>query len=100
MVLPPITLFKVLPHRLTIRSSYAAARSRSRYLGKHSDDILMELHLELADLGVKGEGVKEHGADEGYVGRLAGERERAGLNIRLDIKTSQELQNCPSYCLN
>ena len=35
----------------------------------------MELHLELADLGVKGEGVEEHGADESYVGRLAGGEE-------------------------
>ena len=41
--------------------------------GKQSGDILMKLHLELADLGVKGEGVKEHGADEGDVGRLAGQ---------------------------
>ena len=31
----------------------------------------MRPHLELADLGVKGEGVKEHGTDESYVGRLA-----------------------------
>ena len=31
----------------------------------------MKLHLELADLGVKGEGVKEHGADEGDVCGLA-----------------------------
>ena len=44
--------------------------------GKQSDDILMKLHLELADLGVKGGGVKEHGADEGDVGRLAEEKER------------------------
>ena len=44
--------------------------------GKQSGDILMKLHLELADLGVKGEGVKEHGADEGDVGRLAEEKER------------------------
>ena len=34
----------------------------------------MKVHLELADLGVKGEGVKEHGADESYMGRLAAEK--------------------------
>ena len=28
-------------------------------------------HLELAPLGVQGEGVKQHGADEGDVGGLA-----------------------------
>ena len=35
----------------------------------------MKLDLELADLGVKGEGVKEHGADESDVGRLAEKKE-------------------------
>ena len=34
--------------------------------------FVMRPHLELADLGVKGEGVEEHGTDESYVGRLAG----------------------------
>ena len=45
---------------------------------ENSDDkwFYLKVHLELADLGVEGEGVKEHGADESYVGRLAGERER------------------------
>ena len=37
-----------------------------------SDDNDDCAHLELADLCVKGEGVKEHRTDEGDVGRLAG----------------------------
>ena len=36
----------------------------------NDDDFV---HLELADLRVKGEGVKEHRTDEGDVGRLAGQ---------------------------
>ena len=32
---------------------------------------IYKTHLELADLGVKGEGVEEHRADERYMGRLA-----------------------------
>ena len=53
-------------------------------LWENSDDtwFYLKVHLELADLGVEGEGVKEHGADESYVGRLAGEREKEGFNIR------------------
>ena len=38
----------------------------------HDGRIYMKLDLELADLGVKGEGVKEHGTDKSDVGRLAG----------------------------
>ena len=51
---------------------------------ENSDDkwFYLKVHLELADLGVEGEGVKEHGADESYVGRLAGEREWDGVYIR------------------
>ena len=33
--------------------------------------LMVFLYLELADLSVKGEGVKEHRADEGDVRRLA-----------------------------
>ena len=36
----------------------------------NDDDFV---HLELADLRVKGEGVEEHRTDEGDVGRLAGQ---------------------------
>ena len=45
-------------------------------LWENSDDewFYLKVHLELADLGVEGEGVKEHGADESYVGRLAAEK--------------------------
>ena len=35
--------------------------------------MILRTHLELADLRVKGEGVKEHRTDEGDVGRLAGQ---------------------------
>ena len=37
----------------------------------HDTRNYIRLDLELADLGVKGEGVEEHGADESDVGRLA-----------------------------
>ena len=46
--------------------SCGAASSYLAYLVKFD-----EIHLELADLRVKGERVKEHRADESYVSRLA-----------------------------
>ena len=48
--------------------SCGAASSYLAYLVKFD-----EIHLELADLRVKGEGVEEHRTDEGDVGRLAGQ---------------------------
>ena len=41
----------------------------------------MKLDLELADLGVKGEGVKEHGADESDVGRLAEKKKVSKIQL-------------------
>ena len=59
--------------------SFSVEAAESNYctsLGKlvnmTSVRIDMNLYLELADLCVKGEGVKEHGADESDVRRLAG----------------------------
>ena len=53
-------------------SNYCA--SLGKLVNMTSVRIDMNLYLELADLCVKGEGVKEHGANEGDVGRLAGEK--------------------------
>ena len=50
--------------------SCGAASSYLAYLVKFD-----EIHLELADLRVKGERVKEHRADESYVSRLAEEKD-------------------------
>ena len=60
--------------------SCGAASSYLAYLVKFD-----EIHLELADLRVKGERVKEHRADESYVSRLA-EKKKIFTGRRIQTK--------------
>ena len=70
--------------------SCGAASSYLAYLVKFD-----EIHLELADLRVKGERVKEHRADERDVGRLAGQQQSLGFNLMHSYEGG--LLSCEKY---